>query len=186
MSDKIEGHLIVGYNERFEVVVEHPELMTNAKGEGHIVFSPNQARQLAALLIAKASDAESAKIATEENERRKRAEEIPVDRSVITLANGAPVTDDHLKLRDNGQQQDYIVLSAEERAKGFVRPVRRSYRHLKCGAVTSMAQSIAETYARDPKFYGGTFCTQCGKHFNLRIGDEVQFVWVDDGSAVGS
>lgn len=27
----------------------------------------------------------------------------------------------------------YLVLSAEERAKGFVRPVQMSYRHLSCG-----------------------------------------------------
>ena len=29
-----------------------------------------------------------------------------------------------------GQNKDYWILSADERAKGFVRPVRRSYRHV--------------------------------------------------------
>jgi hypothetical protein len=31
---------------------------------------------------------------------------------------------------DNGQQACYLVLSEEERAKGFVRPVRQTYRHV--------------------------------------------------------
>ena len=33
-------------------------------------------------------------------------------------------------LRPDGQQKTYLVLSEEERAKGFVRPVRRSYIHV--------------------------------------------------------
>jgi hypothetical protein len=52
----------------------------------------------------------------------------------------------------NGQHAQYWVLSEAERAKGFVRPVRASYLHAKCGTVTSMGRSLAETYARDPKF----------------------------------
>lgn len=35
-------------------------------------------------------------------------------------------------IRPDGQQAVYLVLSDEERAKGFVRPVRRSYRHVGC------------------------------------------------------
>lgn len=78
-----------------------------------------------------------------------------------------------------GQQKDYRVLCTSERAKGFVRPVRRSYKHLKCGAVTTMVQALAETYARDPFFYSGTFCCGCGSHFP--VGEDGEFVW--DGSA---
>ncbi len=66
-----------------------------------------------------------------------------------------------------GQQADYLVLSDDERAKGFVRHVRWSYKHLACGGVTTMGQAIAETYARNPKFYSGTFCCNCGTHFPL-------------------
>ena len=88
--------------------------------------------------------------------------------SNITLTDGSPVTDDHREINPTtGQQKGYVVLSEEERAKGYVRPVRRSYVHLKCGAVTTMAQSIAETYARDPKFYSGTFCIGCRTHLPL-------------------
>ncbi len=50
------------------------------------------------------------------------------------------------------QNEVYLVLGDEERAKGFVRPVRRSYRHQdpECGAVTTMGHALAETYAREP------------------------------------
>src|ERR1700742_19544 len=77
----------------------------------------------------------------------------PVDRSQRTLTDGAPVTPDHRELKENGQQKGYVVLSDAERAKGFVRPVRRTYVHAKCGVTTTMGHALAETYARDPNFY---------------------------------
>lgn len=70
-------------------------------------------------------------------------------------------------IKPDGQQCCYLVLSEEERAKGFVVPLHREYTHLKCGAVTHMGLALCETYARNPKFYGGTFCCTCGQHFNL-------------------
>lgn len=73
----------------------------------------------------------------------------------------------------------YLVLSEEERAKGFVRPVRRSYVHLECGAVTTMGTPLAETYARQPDFYGATYCVKCQMH--RPVGTKGEFVW-DDGS----
>lgn len=90
------------------------------------------------------------------------------------------------KVLPGGQQEAYLVLSDEERAKGFVRPVRTAYKHRDCGAVTSMHQDIAETYARDPKYYGGTFCSHCRGHFNLQDERGPVFFWEPDGSAVGS
>jgi hypothetical protein len=83
-----------------------------------------------------------------------------------------------------GQHKAYWVLSAEERALGFVRPVRRSYRHLVCGAITRMCQAIAETYASDPAYYGSTFCSECKNHFP--IGEHGEFAWIDDGAKVGT
>ena len=48
-----------------------------------------------------------------------------------TLTDGSPVTPEHRDIIEDGprkgQQKAYVVLSDEERAKGFVRPVRRSY-----------------------------------------------------------
>lgn len=86
----------------------------------------------------------------------------------------------------NGQQKCYLVLSEEERAKGFVRPVRTTYQHISCGVRTNMGDAIAETYARNPAFYGGTFCCGCGQHFPLSKDGERQFAWVRNGQLDGS
>lgn len=132
-----------------------------------------------------------------------------------------------------GQHTAYWVLSEEERKKGFVRPLRRSYIHVgkkptyplrpltevelerygkygyaffeespegtpdekrvsrfwtqaeldkkPCNQATKMGLALCETYARDPHFYGATFCATCGTHFPVS-----EFVWAEDGKAVGS
>lgn len=133
------------------------------------------------------------------------------------------------------QNEVYLVLSEEERAQGFVRPVRSTYRHVGppgpkhelrpltdeqhrlfagtdyvkfeaepnangtvrvgrcwtqaqldavgkgCGTVTTMAQALAETYAREPRFYGATYCCGCMRHLPI---DE--FVWDGTDERVGS
>lgn len=71
----------------------------------------------------------------------------------------------------------YLVLSDEERRRGFVRPVRIAYVHTVCGAVTRMSLSIAETYATEPGFYGATYCCRCQKH--RPVGEDGEFEWVD-------
>ena len=83
----------------------------------------------------------------------------------------------------DGMQETYLVLSEEERAKGFVRPVRRAYKHLTCGAVTTMGTALAETYARDPEFYGATYCATCHDHFP--VGTDGEFDWDPPGSQWG-
>lgn len=129
-----------------------------------------------------------------------------------------------------GLQKAYLVLSEEERKKGFVRPYRDSYTHVGvrpkyplrdltedeqerfkhsgyvkfetwpddrlpmtgrywaqeqldsgCDTVTVMGRSLCETYARDPKFYGATYCSGCQKHYPVQ-----EFVWTADGEVVGS
>lgn len=73
------------------------------------------------------------------------------------------------------QAEAYLVLSDEERAKGFVRPYRTTYIHTEgCGARTTMNRAISETYARDPKFYGATYCTGCRMHRPVS-----EFEWTD-------
>lgn len=128
------------------------------------------------------------------------------------------------------QAKVYLVLSDEERAKGFRRRFRDAYRHVGerpahptreltpeetelhqgagfvlfevypenmapetgrywtaeqlktgCGAETRMARSIAETYARDPKFYGSTYCVGCRMHRPV-----AEFIWSADGSVLGT
>ena len=81
------------------------------------------------------------------------------------------------------QAEVYLVLSEEELAKGFVRPIRRSYVHSVCGTETTMGNALAETYARSPGFYGATYCVHCGAH--RPVGAEGEFVW-DDGTKVGT
>lgn len=138
---------------------------------------------------------------------------------------------------ETGMHKSYIVLTDEERAKGFVRPVRNAYRHVGipapvnelrdltddersryaahgyakfeiyppsesprtgrywtqveldsigkgCGTVTRMGLALAETYARDPSFYGATFCCGCDKH--LRVGASGEFVWNGSTERVGT
>lgn len=107
------------------------------------------------------------------------------------------------KLDDGPRPQNevYLILSQEERAKGFVRPLRRSYIHVgvggheidpadpskhgrtggACGAQTAMGFELSATYARDPKFYGATYCVGCQMHKPV-----AEFVWNEDGDVVGS
>lgn len=80
-----------------------------------------------------------------------------------------------------GMNKAYLVLNEEELAKGFVRPYRNRYVHRACGGLTIMSDAIAATYARDPKFYGYTYCCHCQKH--LPVG---QFIWDCDGEEVGT
>lgn len=108
------------------------------------------------------------------------------------LVGGGPVPEDRSHTEINpatGMQKDYVVLSPDERAKGFVKPLRRSYIHaypseanrqVGCGGETTMGTAIAETYARDPRFYSGTFCVHCRKHFPLS-----EFIWDGGGELNG-
>lgn len=104
--------------------------------------------------------------------------------SETTLTDGSPVTPDHREINPvTGQQKGYVVLSEEERAKGFVRPLRQTYKHERCGGFTTMGLAIAETYARQPDFYSGTFCVHCKAHFP--IGEKGEFTWADTDIKVG-
>lgn len=84
-------------------------------------------------------------------------------------------------LEPQDQNAVYLVLSEEERAKGFVRPYRNSYLHETCGTVTTMGRALSETYARQPDFYGATYCCFCRMHKPVS-----EFTWTADGEKVGS
>lgn len=87
----------------------------------------------------------------------------------------------------------YLVLSEAERRLGLVRPLRYSYVHVGpngsparltdrgCGTQTHMGLALCETYARDPGFYGSTYCVGCRMHLPV-----AEFVWAEDGQVVGS
>jgi hypothetical protein len=181
MTDKVQDVLEVGLNENNEIVINHPDLKPDKDGVGHIIFSPAQAHHLAHSLLKHAEEAEHNIHEAWRKAQRAAAEAIPVDRTARVLTNGSPVTEDHKELLPSGQQKGYVVLTPEERSKGFVRPVRRSYRHKTCNTTTSMGLALAETYARDPMFYSGTFCVACASHFPLD-----QFVWEGTEEQLGS
>ncbi len=158
-----------------------------------------------------------------------------------TTSGQPPVDPDapapNMATKPDGQHEDYWVLCAEERAKGFIRPLRSSYLHVGrrvcgkprqeredefnheflctgtpghegecaiwaqitieqlgrfnrtgmlggCGTSTRMSTAIAETYARNPKFYGSTFCVACGAHFP--VGESGEFVWEGSNERVGT
>jgi hypothetical protein len=81
---------------------------------------------------------------------------------------------------EGGQMKSYLILSDEERQSGFVRPLQTSYVHKTCGAGTQIRQEIAETFAKDPKFYEYTFCCECGDHFPVS-----EFTWEKTDNIVG-
>lgn len=83
------------------------------------------------------------------------------------------------------QNETYLVLSPEEVAKGFVRPYRDAYIHDQgCGTLTRMNVAIAATYARDPHFYGSTYCVGCRKH--RPVGPAGEFTWEGTTDRVGT
>lgn len=111
---------------------------------------------------------------------------LPVDLNQRARTDGKPITGaEHTDIDPlTGQQEAYIVLTEAERAKGYVRPIRQSYIHTKCKQLTTMGLALAQTYAREPKFYTGTFCSHCKSHFP--VGEKGEFVWPEDGSKVGT
>ena len=137
---------------------------------------------------------------------------------------------------ETGQHGSYWVLPPEERAKGFVRPYRDTYKHVGpkppggelrdlsleeavryatmnyikfedypdsesslvgrfwthaqldalggCGTTTKMGRALSETYAREPSYYGSTFCHTCDDH--LPVGEGGEFVWEGTDERVGT
>lgn len=83
--------------------------------------------------------------------------------------------------KEVGQNECYLVLPEEERAKGFTRPYRDAYVHKTCGTLTQMGKALSETYARDPKFYTHTFCVGCNTHLPVS-----EFLWDKTNEEVGS
>lgn len=57
----MSGYLEVGLNDNHEIVVNHPDIEPDENGVGHIVFSAEQARHFARLLVKHARLAEKKK-----------------------------------------------------------------------------------------------------------------------------
>lgn len=50
-----------------------------------------------------------------------------------------------------------------------------------CGTLTKMGRELSETYARQPSFYGSTYCVGCRMHRPV-----AEFVWDGTDEKVGS
>lgn len=57
MTDKVSGQLEIGINDANEIVIVHPDILTDEKGVGHIVFSVGQAESLVTILQKKIAEA---------------------------------------------------------------------------------------------------------------------------------
>lgn len=102
---------------------------------------------------------------------------ITEDRNDPALTHGVdeepvPMAEKYLVLDESSRLQNHVP--------GFEQPFRWKYRHIGpngCGEVTIIGRPIAETYQKDPSFYGATYCVHCSKH--RPVGDNGEFIWVD-------
>ena len=85
---------------------------------------------------------------------------------------------EHLKLRPDGQQAEYVTLPPEERTEGSLEGVPKVYRHAKCNSHTGMPEEIIRSYLQNPYLYlaDRTFCCGCGSHVPFR-----ECVWIETG-----
>jgi hypothetical protein len=107
-----------------------------------------------------------------------------------TVRGADPVNDDAAavpnseRLPDGQFADHWIMCPGEVVEAGFVRPVRLSYKHERCGGITRVPQPIAATYAANPSYYGSTFCYHCRDYFP--VGPNGEFVWQGTKDKVGS
>lgn len=101
-----------------------------------------------------------------------------------------PVTPEQAALFNDGSEDDFVMY--EPYPEGFrgsalgrfwtqadINAIGKG-----CGGVTHMPQAIAETYAREPRYYGSTFC--CGCRAYLEVGEQGEFVWDGTQERVGT
>lgn len=79
---------------------------------------------------------------------------------------------DYGERRDDGQFENHPTIDEGE----FEQEVRERYIHEACGGETVMKRHIAESVARDPEYYGSTFCSKCGDYYPVE-----EFHWKEDG-----
>ena len=108
--------------------------------------------------------------------------ELPFGNSHLTTDPADPRLHKGADTAPGPQNEIYLVVSEDELAKGFVRPVRTTYIHIDgCGSRTRMGLKLSETYAREPSFYGSTYCMKCKMHKPVS-----EFIWDRTNERVGS
>ena len=76
-------------------------------------------------------------------------------------------------------EQDLVISGSRIKAAPKQRPVRRSYKHKRCGNVSPLAEDVAKTFAENPKAYGSLYCNACRSHYPVH-----EYEW-PDGTVVG-
>ena len=100
------------------------------------------------------------------------------------------LTDEEIKRYNNGQPTEEHFVKYEPYPPGLNKSLGRLWTQADldsigkgCGTRTTMGRELAETYSRDFRFYGSTFCCGCREH--LPVGEDGEFIW-DDGERVGT
>lgn len=83
---------------------------------------------------------------------------------------------DYGEKRPDGQWERYPTNVEGE----YLAPIRNKYIHKTCGTETRIGDEIAETYAKNPSYYGRTFCVACKEHYPIS-----EFHWSRDGVELG-
>lgn len=81
-----------------------------------------------------------------------------------------------LTAEERAQYDQFGYTHYEEGDQRFWTKDRLERSKRRCGVVTTMGFKLSATYARDPRFYGATYCCGCGMHYPLN-----EFHWTADG-----
>lgn len=120
-------------------------------------------------------------------EERKKGFVRPYRDAYIHIGLAAPKNLRDLTAEEHARYDQYGYAKYEEYPQGESAVVGKFWTKKEldriggCNSVTTMGRALSETYARDPSFYGSTFCCECGEHFRVS-----EFVWRNDGQPVGS
>lgn len=209
MSDNGSGVLQIGTNSAHEVVLNLPRDMTGhivfspeqARGLADTLTrkaaeaESERRAKLEAERIANVPPVDRSKVCTTSGEpaakvRAEQTEDTGQHKSYIVLCEDErkkgfvrPYRDTYkhvgLRLGCDDYKRPDGVMGGPCLNCGHTQP--EHIRSGRCGAVTTMNRPLSETYARDPHFYGATFCVGCNKHLPVN-----EFIWTADGQEVGS
>jgi hypothetical protein len=84
-------------------------------------------------------------------------------------------------LQEPGHPGDHTVIPIMPAEFEGVRSGWMTFKNKGCGVETIVANEIAETFARDPKFYRATYCCGCARHIPVS-----EFTWSNTEERVGS
>lgn len=114
MSEVASGVLEVGTTGNGEVVINHPDLKPDENGVGHIVFSPEQARNLGRLLLKKAEDAETEHATLYQAAAVSRVRGVVMDGTFPRRLGPAPLHAHEVTVKIGGDDWAYVLRTMRE------------------------------------------------------------------------